>query len=334
MKKFVLLGLSIFLLTSCAKKQPASQNAFMLNTICNIKIYEEKNKEKTADELINEAFELCADYEDMLSVTIEYSDIYKINHSNGEAVEVSDSTIEILKKAIYYSSISDGAFDITTGPLSTRWDFEGENPSVPPAEEIKELLNKVDYSKIKIEGNSVTLEAPVEAINLGAIAKGYITDKLAEYLKDNGVTSAMISLGGNLYAIGSYEYEKRPFNLGIQNPKSQNGSILGYVSLENKSFVTSGDYERYFIENGVRYHHILDPKTGWPAESGVSSVSIISDSSTDGDALSTTCFVLGIEKGLELVNSLDNIEAVFVDNDNNLYFSDGFNKDLNFITAE
>lgn len=316
-------------MTSCAPKS-AEDTRFMLNTICSITVYSEENKDKTSEELVNEAFDLCQTYEDTFSRTIEGSDIYNINNSGGAPVTVSDDTIEILETAKYFSELSDGAFDITTAPLSIRWDFEGENPSVPPDNEIQELLATVDYTKIKIDGNTVTLEAPVEAIDLGAIAKGYIADKLAEFLKDNGVTSAIISLGGNIYAIGENSEEKRPFNLGVQDPQAEDGSILGYLQLSDKSLVTSGDYQRYFMQDGKRYHHILDPKTGYPAESGLSSVTIISDSSVVGDALSTTCFVLGKDKGLELINSYDGVEAIFIDHDGNMYFSDGFGSDLVF----
>ena len=333
MKKSFLLCICCLLLASCAPKTVDSTR-FMLNTICTITIYSEENKDKSPEEIIDETYDLCQKYEDMFSRTIEDSDVYRINHSGGEPVEVSDRTIEILETAIYFSQLSDGAFDITTAPLSIRWDFEGESPSVPPDEEIQELLAKVDYTKIKIEGNTVTLEPPAEAIDLGAIAKGYITDKLAAYMKDNGVTSAIISLGGNIYAIGSNANDDRPFNLGVQDPKAEDGSILGYLQLSDKSLVTSGDYQRYFTENGKRYHHILDPKTGYPAESGLSSVTIVSDSSVVGDALSTACFVFGKDKGLELINSFDGVEAIFIDQDENIYLSDGFGSDLEFIENE
>ena len=329
MKKLFLLGLCGLLLTACTP-EPTADTRFMLNTICTITVYSEENKDKTAEELVNEAFDLYQDYENTLSRTIEGSDIYNINNSNGEPVTVSDDTIEILETAKYFSELSDGAFDITTAPLSILWDFEGEDPTVPPDDEIQELLKEVDYTKVKIEENTVTLEAPVEAIDLGAIAKGYIADKLAEYLEGNGVTSAIISLGGNIYAIGQNSQENRPFNLGVQDPKSEDGSILGYLQLSDKSLVTSGDYQRYFIQDGKRYHHILDPKTGYPVENELSSVTIISDSSVVGDALSTTCFVLGKDKGLELINNFDGVEAIFIDHDDNMYFSDGFGTDLVF----
>ncbi len=335
MKKLLLLGLSWILLASCAPKASSvKQTEFMLNTVCTITVYNEKNKDKTAEELVSEAFELCSDYEKLFSRTIDGSDVYNINHSNGNPTTVSDSTVEILKLAQFYSDLSDGAFDITIEPLSELWNFEGDNPHVPPKEEIEGLLKDVDYTKVKLDGNEVTLEPPVRAIDLGGIAKGYIADKLAEFLKENGVTSAMISLGGNLYAIGENETESRPFNLGIQDPFAEDGSILGYVTVSDCSLVTSGDYQRYFVQDGIRYHHILDPSTGYPTVNELSSVTIISKKSADADALSTACFVLGIEKGMNLINSLDDVEAVFVDKDKNMSFSDGFKNDLSFTYSE
>lgn len=332
MKKLILIGLGALMLCSCTPKEdyPVKQTEFLLNTVCTVAVYNSENNEKAPDELIAEGFELVREYENKLSRTIEGSDVSKINNSEGTPIEVSDETIEILKASEYYSELSQGAFDITTAPLSIRWDFEGEDPHVPPADEISELVKKVDYSKVKIDGNFVTLEPPVDAIDLGAIAKGFIADKLKEFLVENGVTSATISLGGNLYAIGENDLENRPFNIGIQNPKSSDGSIIGYVEISDKSLVTSGDYQRFFMENGKRYHHILDPKTGYPVDNNVSSVTIISDKSIDGDALSTTCFVLGIDKGLELINGISGIDAVFIDKNNNLYFSDGFENELTF----
>jgi len=330
MKKLFFMLISMVLLTSCsnaAEDSPVSQTDFLLNTVCTISIYNEENKEKDADELITDAFDLCRQYENTLSRTIEGSDVYKINHSDGESISVSDSTIEVLKYAEKYSKASNGSFDITIAPLSILWDFEGDNPTVPPDDEIASLVKEVNYTKIKIDGNNVTLEAPVKAIDLGGIAKGYIADKLADYLEINNVTSAIINLGGNVYTLGTRP-DGSNFNIGIQDPSKTDGSILGYVSVSNKSLVTSGSYERYFIQDGKKYHHILDPATGYPVENGLCSVSIISEYSVDGDGLSTSCFVLGEEEGMELINSLDGIEAIFIDNSGKMYFSNGFGTDI------
>lgn len=325
MKKLLFVLLSTFLLTSCSNK--ISQTDFLLNTVCTITIYNEENKEKNADELITEAFDLCKEYENTLSRTIDGSDVYKINHSYGQPVSVSDSTIEVIKCAENYSKISNGAFDITIAPLSILWNFQGDNPTVPPDNEIAYLLKDVDYTKVNVDHNTVTLDPPVTSIELGGIAKGYIADKIAEFLDSNNVTSAVINLGGNNYTLGTKPNGSN-FNIGIQDPSKTDGSILGYVSVSSKSVVTSGSYERYFIQDGQKYHHILDPSTGYPVENGLCSVSIISDRSIDGDVLSTTCFVLGKEEGMKLINSLEGIQAIFVGTDGNMYFSDGIGSDI------
>lgn len=333
MKKLFLSGL-IFLCcmftTSCSQ-EPVDGTRFLFNTICTLTVYSEENPDESAEEIIEGAFDLCEEYENMFSRTIEGSDIDRINNSNGQPVEVSPDTVDIIGEAVRYGEISGGAFDITTAPLSILWDFEGDAPSVPPAGEIEELLKTVDYTKIRVEGSTVTLEPPAKAIDLGAIAKGYITDRLVEYLTDKGVTSAIISLGGNIYAIGTSD--GRPFRIGVQDPAGEGGAILGYVEISNKSVVTSGDYQRFFVQDGKVYHHILDPETGYPTDNGLASVTIISDRSTDGDALSTSCFVLGLEDGMELVNGIDGVEAIFVDHDGNMYFSDGFGTGMEFVQA-
>lgn len=331
MKKLFFMLIGVILLTSCSKAtteaEPVSQTDFLLNTVCTISIYNEENKEKDSNELISEAFDLCKEYENTLSRTIEGSDVYKINHSDGQPVTVSDSTIEVIKCAEKYSADSNGAFDITIAPLSILWNFQDDNPTVPPDDEITALLDEVDYTKVKIDGNNVTLESPVKAIELGGIAKGYIADKVTEFLETNDVTSAIINLGGNIYTLGT-KPDGNSFNIGIQDPSKTDGSILGYVAVANKSVVTSGSYERYFIQDGKKYHHILDPSTGYPVDNGLCSVSIISDKSIDGDGLSTTCFVLGEEEGMKLINSLEDIQAIFIDNDGKMYFSDGIGSDI------
>lgn len=331
MKKFYFMLIGILFLTSCSKApseaEPVSQTDFILNTVCTISIYNEENTQKDSNEIITEAFDLCREYENKLSRTIEGSDVYKINHSDGKPVAVSDSTIEVVKRAEKFSKDSNGAFDITIAPLSILWNFQGENPTVPPEEEISALVKEVDYTKVHVEGNSITLDAPVKAIDLGGIAKGYIADKVDDFLETNNVTSAIINLGGNIYTVGT-KPDGGNFNIGIQDPSKTDGSILGYVAVSNKSIVTSGSYERYFIQDGKRYHHILNPSTGYPVENGLSSVTIISDESIDGDALSTTCFVLGKDEGMKLINNLDGIQAIFIDNNGKMYFSDGIGSDI------
>ena len=214
---------------------------------------------------------------------------------------------------------------MTSPSVSSLWDFKSEDPAPPDTAAIAAALTHVDYKKVVVEGNTVTLQDPAAALDLGAVAKGYIADRLKDYLEGEGVRHALINLGGNVLAVGD-KPDGSPFHIGIQKPFDESGIPLTSVRIDDKSIVTSGTYQRYFEKDGTLYHHILDPASGYPCNNGLASVSIITDSSLTADALSTTCFLLGPEKGLSLVNQLDNVEAVFVDIDNQITYSNNFQK--------
>ena len=334
---------------NAASNQGISKTGFFLDTVCSITIYgladqDGKLADMTDEELekecyliITDAFKLCSEYENMLSKTIETSDIARINNAEGKAVTVSDETIEVLKKGLEFGRLSGGAFDITIGKATDLWDFHdnaetGHEGGVVPAEkDLRDAISHVNYENIKIEGNGVSLTDPETEINLGGIAKGYIADKAAEYLEERGVVSAIVDLGGNIVAIGgktsqiaaSGDTQETDFKIGIKDPLSSSGGLLELIPCKNKTVVTSGTYERYFEKDGVKYHHILDVNTGYPVDTDVLSVTIIADrgKSADCDGLSTTCLALGMEKGMELVKSLEGFEAVFVDKDGNVEIS-------------
>ena len=326
-----------------------SKTGFYLDTVCAITIYgmadtdgslaalSDDDLELRFLKVITDAFLVCSDYEKVLSKTIETSDISRINGAGGAAVEVSDEAIEIIEKGLYYGELSGGAFDITIGKATDLWDFH-DNPEtgheggqIPSQEALNEAVSHVDYKTVQVDGNRVKLTDSDAEINLGGIAKGYIADKVASYLEERGVTSAVVDLGGNIVVIGgksgslvcgdSADSEQMaPFNIGIADPTSKTGDLLGIMPCTDKTVVTSGTYERYFEKDGVKYHHILDPETGYPIDTDVLSVTIISDrgNSADCDGLSTTCLALGMEKGLELVKGLDGFEAIFVDLNGNV----------------
>ena len=331
-----------------------SKMGFFLDTVCNVTIFAMSDADgslgaMSADELeleylrvITDAFSLCTDYENMLSKTIETSDISRINSAGGEPVEVSPETAEVIGKGLEYGRLSGGAFDITIGKATDLWDFHDdvetghEGGEIPSAADLEEAISHVNYLNVDIDGNKVTLADPETEINLGGIAKGYIADKVAAYLEERGVVSGVVDLGGNIVVIGrkassfivndlAEDENAADFRVGITDPRTQSGQLLGVVPCADKTVVTSGTYERYFEQDGVKYHHILDPETGYPVETDVLSVTIISDrgNSADCDGLSTTCLALGVEKGLELVNSLEGFEAVFVDTEGNVRMSDG-----------
>lgn len=327
------------LLTGCsagpAASDPVTKESFYFDTVCDITVYDMENMSReNAAEAIQNAFSECSRYENLLSKTKEDSDIWNINHAGGEPVECSIETIEVLEKGISYGDLSDGLFDITIGKAEDLWDFESDDPKVPDDDVLQEAMSHVNYENIIIDGNKVSLKDPEAEIDLGGIAKGYIADKIADYLRSENVTSAIISLGGNIECVGSKPGEKTLFQksessdfiIGIETPYSDRSEIVGSTPISDGTIVTSGVYERYFTADGKEYHHILDVNTGYPADSDILGVSIRADAgkSVDCDGLSTTCLILGVEKGRELIESLDGFEALFIDRDSNITYTDGF----------
>lgn len=302
------------------KEAHVSKTGFYLDTVVTITLY---GTDDAA--LIQNCFDLISDYEAMLSRTAEGSDIWKLNHSEGEPVEVSKETASLLKLALRFCALSQGAFDITIAPVVDLWDFhEDGSHDLPDQYLLNQALSHVDYRRISIDGTTVTLNDPQAEIDLGGIAKGYIADRLRDYLLSQNIPGAMIDLGGNILTVG-VKPDGSPWRIGIRRPFAAVASdLIATVTTPGGSVVTSGTYERYFEKNGELYHHILDVSNGYPADTGLLSVSILSGSSAEGDALSTACFLLGMEKGLEQIESLDGIEALFVLDDYSIVRSSGF----------
>lgn len=324
-KWIVLLTATSLLLTGCSGAKSTQNNAqdlsytdMLFDTVIKIQILD------PADASVLKGLKkLCQKYDTMFSTTNESSELYKVNHAGGAPVTVSDETAALIREGIHYSELSDGAFDISIEPVSALWDFKADKPSVPSSDTIAEAVSHVDYTKITLSGNTVTLTDPKAGIDLGAIAKGYIADQVKTYLKKQGVKHAIINLGGNVDVIGT-KLDGSKYNIGIQKPFDESGQAITSVKLKDQTVVTSGIYERYFKKGGKLYHHILDPRTGYPCDNNLYSVSIITDSSTKADALSTTCFLLGYEKGMQLINSLDEVDAIFITNDEKVHKSEGF----------
>lgn len=315
------------LLSGCSfsnNTNPITKSGFYFNTVISITLYD-----ASKESLLEDCFKLAETYENYFSNTIPDSDISKINSANGTAVSVHDETISLLKKGIYYGDLSGGKFDITIGNLSDLWDFSTkallENTSasmIPSDTDIQKALSTVDYKCVQIHGNEVTLTNPDAKIDLGGIAKGYIADKMKSYLNENGVTSGLINLGGNVLVLGE-KPDDSSYTIGIQKPFSQDGSSIASVKIANETVVSSGIYERYFKVDDVLYHHILDTSTGYPYANGLSGVTIITADSVDGDGLSTTCFALGLDEGMDLIESLPDTEAIFLSEDGTITTSSG-----------
>ena len=305
----ILASLCPFFLTGCQRNAAeTTKTGFYLNTVVSITLYDRSGE----DPLFDEAMSLIGEYDSLLSKTAEGSDIYRINHADGSPVEVDARTAELLSIALSYASLSDGLVDPTIGTLSDLWSFGDTNEGIVPSrEDIEEALSHIDYTKVKLSGNTVTLLDPKARLDLGFIAKGYIADKLKEFLTKNGVENGIINLGGNVLTIGT-KPDGSDYHIGVQKPFAETGTALTTLTVRDRSLVSSGNYERYFEKDGILYHHILSTRDGYPVNSGLNGVTISSENSVDGDALSTLCFILGYEKGRKLIDSLPDTEAVFI----------------------
>lgn len=296
---------------------PIQKSGFYFDTIIQISVYD--SSEVKANEALSACFDLAQKYENLFSKTIEGSDVYKINASHGAPVIVDSETISLLLTFLSYAELSEGYLDPTIGSVSSLWDFKGtlENGvtshSVPSKEALSEACSHVDYTKIYIdpEKSIVALSDADAKLDLGCIAKGYVADRMKESLLESGIQSAIINLGGNVLCVGA-KPDGSPFEIGIRNPLDSSLGAIHSESIKDTSAVTSGSYERMFSVDGKTYHHILNPFTGYPIDSDLLSVTILSPKSVDGDALSTLCFILGYEKSIDLLSSLENTSAVFV----------------------
>lgn len=279
------------------------------------------------ESLTQEIWAECARYEQMLSKTIAGSDVSRINEAQGKTVTVDAETWEILRRAKEISKLTGGAFSITIAPVTALWTFTGTATNTVPNDETRlAALPLVDDEKIQLgENNTVTLPAGMQ-IDLGGIAKGYIADRVAALIREKAC-AGIISLGGNVYTVGVKPDGSR-FSVGITNPESPSTS-KAVIYTEGCTVVTSGTYERGFNFGGVRYHHILDPKTGWPAQSDLVSATFVMDSSMTADALATACIVIGSAKALQLAES-QGLDAMFIRQDGSVLFTDGFEEKYNY----
>ena len=316
--------------SDAGSQEPVSATAIKLNTAVTVTIYDSQDRE-----LLTECMNLCDKYEKIFSRTASDSELYQLHHreltpvaGTEDTFQVSDPLAELIRKGLYYSELSEGAFDIAIEPLTSLWDFTAEDPQVPENRLIQEALTKCDYHNVSVsDNNEVILKTEDTAIELGAIAKGYIADRLKDYLISQGVKSAIINLGGNVLCIGG-KPDDSSFKIGIQKPFADRSETIAVMDIKDKSVVSSGVYERCFEQDGTLYHHLLNPRTGYPYDNGLIAVTIISDESVDGDALSTTCFALGLEDGMKLAESLDNVQAFFVTSDYEIHYTKDFQKKI------
>ncbi len=313
-------------LTEDYSGQPVAKEEFLLDTICTITLY---STDDTT--IIDDAFQEIKRLENLISNTITTSDISKINAAKGQPVEVSPEVLELLQKSIEYGDATNGILDITCGVMTDAWHFSSnEDHIIPDAKLLEEAAKHVNYKNIVIEGNKVSLKDQEAKLDLGAMGKGFIADKISDYLKAKGVTGAIINLGGNVLTVGE-KPSGEPWYVGIRKPFEGFDDSLGTVEVGERSIGTSGIYERGFEKDGTYYHHILDVKTGWPKQNDILSVTIISPKSVDGEGLSTSCFIMPMDEALAWIETIPSTEAIFITKDYKVHTTSGIGTTTPFV---
>ncbi|WP_337866469.1 FAD:protein FMN transferase [Ignavibacterium sp.] len=306
-----------------ARNSGSEQNTFkrtqiLLGTVVEIQV---RNKdEKKAEDAIAKALAEVKRIDDLFTTYNEESPIWKINKSNETLFKVDNEIFNLLVLCDSVTKLSDGCFDVSLDNLTKAWGFYTDNPHLAAKTAIDSALSFSGWNNIELKENETIIRRNQVGFNFGAIAKGYAVDKAIEVLKKSGITNALVNAGGEIKVIGS------DWKVGIQHPRDERG-IIAVIKLNNNTVATSGDYEQFFEQNGNRYHHIIDPKTGYPAK-GMQSVTIINESNTFADALATAVFVMGKEKGMKLIEGLDNTEAMIINDEGKIFYSSGFEKFL------
>jgi thiamine biosynthesis lipoprotein len=349
--------LLILCLGACAPPPQRPEHQFALGIFCMVNLFDQGKPE-----LYAKTFARLHELEDILSANRKDTDLDKVNRNAGIGpVKVRNELIEVLETAMEYAEKSRGFFDPSVGPLVKLWGIGTDWARVPAEEEIREALNLIDYHQIEInrKDGTVFLKRPNMALDLGAIAKGYAADELVRLLAREGVERAIIDLGGNILAMGEKKTTKKfvahisdffknlsPggnesaiidgnfWSVGIQDPMGSRGELLGILKVKNMSLVTSGIYERFFVEGGKHYHHIFSTKNGYPVENDLLSVTIVTNRSTDADALSTSAFALGWKQGRDLIASVPGAEGIFVFNDMSVRLTGDLEKDFTLSSEE
>lgn len=330
MIKRTIIILIAILLVGCHSNlgtKNVDRSDFLLDTYVDISLFGVKN-----EEVLDEMYEEVVRLESILSLYKEDSDLYQLRYAKGQLIKVNEETLEIIDKSLDYTKLTGGLFDVTSGPLIDLWGITSDTPMVPTQEEIKTALLKVGEGNLSIKEDQVILRNGAY-INLGAIAKGYITDRIVEQAKAHEVAGGIFNFGGNIYVLGN-KPDGSNYNVGIQRPGDDRNDYFAIFHGTDKSIVTSGTYERYFEYENERYHHILNPKTGYPSDTDLVSVTIISDTCFEGDALSTSALLLGLEDAQSLISSLEGVEAIFVTGDNEVYITENLMPHVTIIDED
>lgn len=320
----LLLMCFLIIITACANRpEMITETGFYMDTYISITVY---NKEDA--KLLDKAFEKCGELENILSKTIEESDIKQIENNRKSYVQVSEHTTNVIGIYKGLHEVSDGMLDCTIGSLTNLWDFKNNEKIIPDSNAIENAVTTVNQDFLIIEGNTVMLDSDDAQLDFGAVAKGYIADCVKEFLMENNVQSAILNFGGNVVTIGN-KPDGTPYNVGIQAPFKDNENVIASVSVSDKAVITAGIYERYIESDNKIYHHILNPFTGYSVDTDLLSATIICDDAAIGDAYSTICILIGKDKALELINNTNDLEAIFIDENNEIHLTDEASKYLN-----
>ncbi len=332
---FLLLALVLALLGGCARRPPLRETRLVLGTSATITIYDDR----VPRGIMERVFDRVVEIESLMSSNASNwpdSEVLTINRAAGRhPVAVSEDTFEVVERGIRYSSLTNGVFDISVGPLVSLWGVGTPRERVPTMDEILAAIPLIDFSRVEIDPEQRTVFLPDEgmAIDVGGIAKGFAVQEAAELLRSEGVTRAVLDFGGDVYTVG-----RRPDNnlwrIGLQSPEAGRGGIIAVIESSNTSVVTSGAYERFFIQDGVRYHHMIDISTGFPARSEVVSVTAIAENATLSDVLSTAGFILGLQEGIELFMRIPDVEGIFVTEDRRVFVTDGLGERFRLTDPE
>ena len=320
-KSAVLIFLAAVLVCGCTgKPKPIRQTELALGTVCSVSLFDSDEKA-----LLPAAFSLISQLESKISKNILDSEISTLNRNAGVSpVVLSEPVFQLLTIAHKFSILSGGMFDVTIDPVVELWGIGTDHAAVPTRDKLEHAVGLVDYRKVVLDPakSSAFLPEKELAIDLGGIAKGYIADRVKDFLAASGSRGGIIDLGGNILVFGD-KPDGSDFRIGIQDPFGGRGSAIGVVTIREGSLVTSGIYERFFEQDGKRYHHIFDVRTGFPVENSLSGVSILTGESAAGDALSTAVFALGLEKGMALIEKTDGAEAICITKEKEVYISSG-----------
>lgn len=330
-KKYMLSFLLILIigtLSACGAKAPKvnqqaySDQQFLMGTYVKVQIFDDGK-----ENVLKKAFDRVKTLADKITVDDPGSELDEVNEQAGlKPVKLSNDVYPLVKRALEYSQSYEEGFDMTIGPITQLWHIGFDDARKPEQKEIDTALKLVAHNNVELNDKEQTIFLTQKGmrLDLGAIAKGYIADEVVELLKKNDVTTAVVDLGGNVFVLGNSPKKGREdWNVGIQDPNKARNTVVGTVAAKNQSLVTSGVYERNLTVNGKTYHHLFNPKTGYPFDNQIAGVSIISEKSIDGDGLSTSIFSMGLKEGLEHIESLENVEAIFVTLDNKIFISSG-----------